>query len=128
MPFIPESRFFRGKVHSRKALRFGLTGHQALRDLRCSGPPANNILQTDKTLLSEGRGAGSVSEVTREVEGELSQGGAQSQRRGSDTVEVSNDFPGIVLLKYEMRVQTLFYKFTRDNSLTITLSGYKSFY
>lgn len=60
MPFIPESRFFRGKVHSRQALRFGLSSHQALRDLRCSGPPASPISQADKTLLPEGRGAGSM--------------------------------------------------------------------
>lgn len=60
MPYIPESRFFGGKVHSRQALRFGRTSHQALRDLRSSGPPASTISQTDKTLLPEGRGAGSA--------------------------------------------------------------------
>lgn len=60
MPFIPQSTFFRGKVHSGRALRFGQSCHQALRDLRCSGPPASTSWQTDKTLLPKGRGAGSA--------------------------------------------------------------------
>lgn len=64
-------------------------------------------------------------EVTGEVEGEPWQGGAQSQRRGSDTAEVSNDSPGIVLLNYEMHVQTVniryyqHYSYTSNNSLQL---------
>lgn len=54
----------------------------------------------------KGEGRDLRSEVSREVEGEPGQGGAQSQRRGSDTVKVSNDSSRIVLLNYEMYVQT----------------------
>lgn len=62
MPFIPESTFFRGKVHNRRALRFGQSSHQALRDLQCPHhpQPPSSISQTDKTLLPEGRWAGSA--------------------------------------------------------------------
>lgn len=54
----------------------------------------------------KGEGRALQGEVIREVEGEPGQGGAQSQRRGSDTVTVSNDSPGFYLLNYEMHVQT----------------------
>lgn len=61
------------------------------------GPPASTILQTD-SLQDEGRAL--WGKVTREVEAELGQGGAQCQKTGSDTAQVSRNSLGIVLLNY----------------------------
>lgn len=72
------------------------------------GPLLAPFHRLTKHYSLKGEGLALRGEVIGEVEGELSQGGAQSQRRGSDTVEVSSDSPGIVLLNYETHVQTYF--------------------
>lgn len=70
------------------------------------GPPLAPFYRLTKHYSLKGEGRALRGEVTREVEGEPGQGGARSQSRGSDTVEVSNDSPGTVLLNYGMHVHT----------------------
>lgn len=65
-------------------------------------------------------------EVTRELEGEPWQGGAQSQRRGSDTAEVSNDSPGIVLLNYELCMCKLLTLDITSTTATLQTTPYSS--
>lgn len=70
------------------------------------GPLLAPFHRLTKHYSLKGKGRALQGEVTGEVEGELGQGGAQCQRRGSDTAKVSSDSKGIVLLNYETHVKT----------------------
>lgn len=67
-------------------------------------PPLAPFHKLTKHYSLKGEGRTLQGEVTIEVEGELRQGGALCQRRGSDTAEVSNNTPGILQLNYELHV------------------------
>lgn len=134
-----EQLFFGAKVHSRRALRFGPSSRQAWRDLRCSGPhKLTPFHKTDKTLLPEGRGAGSAGWSNSRSGRWAGTRWSSEKRRGSDTAEVSNDSPGIVLLKlwnacanwvhFSEILATTFYSHTWNYSSTISPLGYTYFY
>lgn len=95
------------------------------------GPPLAPFYRLTKHYSLKCEGRALRGEVTRAVEGEPCQGGAQSQRRGSDTAEVSNDSPGIVLVNYEMHVHfiatVLQLHLTECLDYSISPSGYNIF-